>query len=759
MALINLSGYVFKDDGTAVSGATVQLYQTDSATLVTLSDGSTSTTTDSNGYWSASVTEAGATSGYDVKITSGSSLRKRRGNDRLQIEELDIRNDTGATQGGLLVANTTNSAANKVATFAGRNTTNADNDEIYITFEIHNDADEVTEYARMTAVAIDVTNGSEDGEIQFDVMKAGTLTKVWSISSSTGGATSFDIETSTVTMAVDDFTIKSEDDGSAAILYMFADQGDDNADKWRLQVADGGTMTYSSLISGSYVTHMTITPNSTVASSATTLHGTLTMGSTAALTNAGLVAVANQSNITGVGTISSGTWNGAAIASTYIAADAITGAKIADDAINSEHYTDASIDTAHIAADQIVASLIADDAIDSEHYTDGSIDTAHIGDNQVTLAKMAGGTDGNIISYDASGDPVAIATGSDGQVLTSTGAGSPPAFETPTVGDITGVTAGVGLSGGGTSGALTITLDLSELSTVTPADGDFFSTLDSDGANEQKTTTTALATLFAGDGLQASSSVLSLDLVSNGGLEISSNELQVATGIAQHDIAQYAASVADDDFLRIDGTKVEGLSAAEVAAAIESSIDAVGTIATGVWNGTVIAEAYLPNAAIGAEGVVELATAAEINTSTDAARVMSAGLFSDSNYGIRYVGVVVADSGTALTTGDGKAYFHVPAGLAGMDLMEAHAEVNTAPAGSTIIIEVSKNGNSTQMLTTNITIDAGETGSDSAAALRAYATDGSEAVAENDLIQININQIGSGTAGSGLIVTLGFRIP
>ena len=50
-------------------------------------------------------------------------------------------------------------------------------------------------------------------------------------------------------------------------------------------------------------------------------------------------------------------------------------------------------------------------------------------DNSVTLAKMAPGTDGNIISYDASGDPVAIATGTDGQVLTSTGAGSPPAFE------------------------------------------------------------------------------------------------------------------------------------------------------------------------------------------------------------------------------------------------------------------------------------------------------------------------------------------
>ena len=50
-------------------------------------------------------------------------------------------------------------------------------------------------------------------------------------------------------------------------------------------------------------------------------------------------------------------------------------------------------------------------------------------DNSVTLADMAGGTDGQIITYDASGDPVAVGPGSDGQVLTSTGAGSPPAFE------------------------------------------------------------------------------------------------------------------------------------------------------------------------------------------------------------------------------------------------------------------------------------------------------------------------------------------
>jgi hypothetical protein len=56
------------------------------------------------------------------------------------------------------------------------------------------------------------------------------------------------------------------------------------------------------------------------------------------------------------------------------------------------------------------------------------IPAALVSDNAITLAKLAGGTDGNIISFDASGDPVAIATGSDGQVLTSGGAGAAPAF-------------------------------------------------------------------------------------------------------------------------------------------------------------------------------------------------------------------------------------------------------------------------------------------------------------------------------------------
>ena len=108
------------------------------------------------------------------------------------------------------------------------------------------------------------------------------------------------------------------------------------------------------------------------AASTTTIAGTLTMGSTATINNSGVVQVAaqtvidhdqlanftagehfTQANITTVGTIGTGVWNGDAIAQAYIAGDAINGDKIADDAVDSEHYTDGSIDTAHIADDQV----------------------------------------------------------------------------------------------------------------------------------------------------------------------------------------------------------------------------------------------------------------------------------------------------------------------------------------------------------------------------------------------------------------------
>ena len=121
-----------------------------------------------------------------------------------------------------------------------------------------------------------------------------------------------------------------------------------------------------------------------------------------------IVVGAGNTSITTLGTITTGTWNGTAIARDYIAGDAINGSKIADDAVDSEHiadgaidlahmsansvdsdqYVDGSIDRVHLAADIVDGSKIADDAIDSEHIADGAIDTAHIAADQVTYAKI-----------------------------------------------------------------------------------------------------------------------------------------------------------------------------------------------------------------------------------------------------------------------------------------------------------------------------------------------------------------------------------
>ena len=91
---------------------------------------------------------------------------------------------------------------------------------------------------------------------------------------------------------------------------------------------------------------------------------------------------------------------------------------------------------------------------------------ANLADNAVTLAKMASGTDGEILTYDASGNPVAVSVGTDGQVLTSTGVGSPPAFEAAAAGGIvlSGSTANSGGSSSAGSAVILATLSSIDLS-------------------------------------------------------------------------------------------------------------------------------------------------------------------------------------------------------------------------------------------------------------------------------------------------------
>jgi len=123
-----------------------------------------------------------------------------------------------------------------------------------------------------------------------------------------------------------------------------------------------------------------------------------------------------------------------------IAADAVTGAKVADDQIDSEHYIAASIDNEHLADNAVDTDEIADDAVTADKLansinTEIAANTAKvtnathtgevtgataltIADNAVTLAKMDDLARGRLIVGDASGNPSSLPAGSDNHVLT-----------------------------------------------------------------------------------------------------------------------------------------------------------------------------------------------------------------------------------------------------------------------------------------------------------------------------------------------------
>lgn len=106
----------------------------------------------------------------------------------------------------------------------------------------------------------------------------------------------------------------------------------------------------------------------------------------------------------------------------------------------------------------------------------------------------------------------------------------------------------------------------------------------------------------------------------------------------------------------------------------------------------------------------------------------------------------VGDQTTDLTTGTGKLVFRMPYAFT---VSAVRANVSTAPAGSTIIVDINDGG--TTILSTKLTIDAGEKTSTTAAA--AYVLSDT-ALADDAEISIDIDQIGSGTAGKGLKVVL-----
>ena len=108
-----------------------------------------------------------------------------------------------------------------------------------------------------------------------------------------------------------------------------------------------------------------------------------------------------------------------------------------------------------------------------------------------------------------------------------------------------------------------------------------------------------------------------------------------------------------------------------------------------------------------------------------------------------------SDETNDLLTGTNKVYFRMP--YAGT-LLAVKATVNTAPTGSTLIVDINENG--TSLLSTKLSIDASEKTS-TTAATAAVISD--SALADDAEITIDIDQVGSTIAGKGLKVYLKVR--
>lgn len=110
------------------------------------------------------------------------------------------------------------------------------------------------------------------------------------------------------------------------------------------------------------------------------------------------------------------------------------------------------------------------------------------------------------------------------------------------------------------------------------------------------------------------------------------------------------------------------------------------------------------------------------------------------------IGIAASDETTDLETGTAKAAFRLPHA---MTLTAVRASVTTAPTGANLVVDINEAG--TTVLSTTLSIDAGEKTS-ATAATPAVISD--SALADDAEITIDIDQIGSTVAGTGLKIWL-----
>ena len=624
-------------------------------------------------------------------------------------------------------------------------------------------------------------------------------------------------------------------EGAALAVTFAADEGDDAGDEWKLNIADGGVLTLGNDINsaGTYVTHLTLTPNATVANSTAAFAGNVTVAGdltisgddlTMGTNTSGHVLVADGSNfnpvaISGDVTIAS---NGAVT----IANGAVENAMLADDAVGADELAANAVVTASIVDDNVTQAKIADDAVGADQLAANAVVDASVASGANIAVSKTALTAGTNISLSTNtlnvDDAFLINSGDDttSGVITSAGyklnvgAGSGDVTTQFQQGGTTLFTVGIDDSDSEkfkihSSTALADTSDFEITSAGVVSLGSDLNvagnTILTGNLTVNGTTTTVnTATLGVVD------PIIHLQTASDGGALGSDTNKDVGIVMQYHN-----GSAAKNAFLGWDdsagkltfvpdaslssevvsgsvGTIVANLegnvtgTAATVTGAAQSNITSLGTLTTLTVDsiridGTNIGHTSDTDAiAISSGGVVTfsqvpLFPADTIETADIQADAVTGAKIADNAIDSEHytdgsidtahiadgqitlakianaakteaIAIACSDETTDLTTGTAKVTFHMPYAFT---LTGVKAGVTTAPVGSTIIVDINEAGST--ILSTKLTIDASEKTS-ATAATAAVISD--TALASDALITIDIDQVGSSTAGTGLKVYL-----